>query len=85
MIVEGLYRQIVNRVGAGDQKGQFSEAAGPVACVTADTKLILLAIAIGIVSAVALIGIELLVLYKDILVFIPEIIVETLRMIVTPL
>lgn len=85
MIEKGVYRRIVNRGGACDQKGQFTEAEVGAASVAAKKKLILLAVAIGIVSAVALIGIELFVLYKDILIFIPEVIVETLRVIVTPL
>lgn len=61
------------------QRSAFAKPAVAVA------KLILLTAAIGIVSAGTFMGIELFVLYKDIFVFIPMVIVETLRMIATTL
>ncbi|MBU7440225.1 hypothetical protein [Paraburkholderia fungorum] len=59
------------------QRSAFAKPA------VAATKLILLTAAIGIVSAGTFMGIELFVLYKDIFVFTPMVIVETLRMIAT--
>ena len=56
-----------------------------VACVATERKLILLAVAIGIIGALVLIGMEIFVLYEEVLVYIPAVIVETLRLIVSPL
>ena len=56
-----------------------------VACVATERKLILLAVAIGIIGALVLIGMEIFVLYEEVLVYIPALIVETLRLIVSPL
>jgi hypothetical protein len=54
-------------------------------CVAAERKLTLLAVATGIIGALALIGMELFVLYEEVLVYVPAAIVETLRVMVSRL
>ena len=63
----------------------MSEAEAEVACVVAEKKLILLAVATGIIGALILTGMELFVLYEEVLVYVPAAIVETLRVMVSPL
>lgn len=83
MSVKGLYRQIMDRNGVGTQIGKVTATEGKIACVVAERKLNLLAVATGIAVAVALVGIELFVLYKEILNFIPVVIVDGLQLVVS--
>ena len=82
MIVKGLYRQTTDQNDARTQIGQVTATEKKVGCIATDRKLNLIAVAIGIAAAVALVAIELFVLYKEILDLISVVIVESLQLIV---
>lgn len=80
MSVKGLFSSISDRNGAGARSGKASASKGEVSRIAADKRFDLLAVSIGISAAVALVGIELFVLYNDILDLIPAVIVEGLQL-----